>query len=394
VVVNGERVVGLRIDSVSARLLGPIGTKVNVTFSRPGVGQPITGTFERATVRQPAVPYAIVLDGGVGYLPLQRFSDDAAREVLDALRKLQGEGATSLILDMRGNGGGSLEDALQISDFFLQSGQRLATVKYRGRPDDVYDDQRPAIMDRHPVVVLVDQYSASASEIVAGALQDHDRAVVLGTATFGKGLVQEIYRLDEGWAMKLTVGKWYTPSGRTIQRDRDAQGVEKDTLPLAQRPKFQSDDGRTVYGGGGITPDLHVLADTVSTEEFQLLRTLGARTTQLYMAVFDHAREVRPEVRPGFEVPQAWRDVVYQKLNSDSTPVPRAEFDAARPLVDRLLRQRVTALAFGDSAAYRTMIQYDAPVRQALALLKGAPTQKQLFAVVDAQEKARAKAEE
>jgi carboxyl-terminal processing protease len=394
VVVNGERVAGFRIDSVSARLLGPIGTKVEVTFARPGVGQPITGTFERATVRQPAVPYAIVLDGGVGYMPLQRFSDESAREVLEALRKLQGEGATSLVLDMRGNGGGSLEDALQISDFFLDSGQRLATVKYRGRADDVYDDQRPALLGGQPIVVLVDQYSASASEIVAGALQDHDRAVVLGTTTFGKGLVQEIYRLDEGWAMKLTVGKWYTPSGRTIQRERDANGVEKDTLPLAQRPKFESDRGRTVYGGGGITPDLHVLGDTVSTEEFQLLKTLGARSTQLYMAVFEQARDVKAEVKPGFDVPQAWRDVVYEKLHADSTPVPRAEFDAARPLVDRLLRQRVTALAFGDSAAYRTMIEYDAPVRRALALLKGTPTQQQLFAAVDAAEKQRARAEE
>jgi len=385
VLVNGQRVTGLRIDSVSARLLGPIGTKVEVTFARSGVGEPIRGTFERASVRQPAVPYAIVLDGGVGYLPLQRFSDSAAEEVFDAVRKLQADGASSLVLDMRGNGGGSLEDALQISDFFLQTGQKLATVKYRGRADDVYADRRAAVVDRWPVVVLVDQYSASATEIVAGALQDHDRGVVLGTTTFGKGLVQEIYRLDDGWAMKLTVGKWFTPSGRTIQRERDDNGIEKDTLPLAERPKFQSDAGRTVYGGGGITPDLNVVQDTVSTQEFQLLRSLGARSTQLYVAVFEEARELKGTVQPGFQVPQAWRDVVYQKINSDSTPVSRAEFDAARPLVDRLLKQRVTSLAFGDSAAYRVIAGEDAPVRTALQLLGRAHTQKDLFALVDQQ---------
>lgn len=386
VLVNGQRVSGLRIDSVSARLLGPIGTKVEVTFARSGVAGPITGNFERASVRQPAVPYAIVLDGGVGYLPLQRFSDSAAEEVLAAVRQLQTEGATSLVLDMRGNGGGSLDDALQISDFFLETGQKLATVKYRGRADDVYTDRRPALVDRWPVVVLVDQYSASATEIVAGALQDHDRGVVLGATTFGKGLVQEIYRLDEGWAMKLTVGKWYTPSGRTIQRERDDNGVEKDTLPLAQRPKFRSDGGRTVYGGGGITPDLYVQPDTVSTEEFQLIRSLGARSNQLYVAVFDLAREAKGEVQPGFRVPQAWRDRIYQKLNSDSTPVSRAEFDGARTLVDRLLEQRVTSLAFGDSAAYRLLADEDAPVRAAVGLLGRARSQKDLFALVDQQQ--------
>jgi len=235
-------------------------------------------------------------------------------------------------------------------------------------------------------VVLVDQYSASATEIVAGALQDHDRGVVLGTTTFGKGLVQEIYRLDDGWAMKLTVGKWFTPAGRTIQRERDERGLEKDTLPLAQRPKFQSAGGRTVLGGGGITPDLHVVPDTVTTEEFQLVRSLGARLNALYVAVFEQAREVKGSVEPGFEVPQAWRDVIYRKINSDSTPVARAEYDAARPLVDRLLVQRVTSLAFGDSAAYRLLVNEDAPVRTAVELLGRARTQKELFAIVDQQQ--------
>lgn len=381
VAVADERVVGMRIDSVSSRLLGPIGTKVKVQFARSGVSQPIVGTFERASVRQPAVPYAIVLDGGVGYLPLQRFSDSAAREVLMSLQKLQREGARSLVLDMRGNGGGSLNDALTISEFFLDAGQTLATVKYRDRPDDVYNDDKPAIIPQLPTVVLVDQYSASATEIVAGALQDHDRAVVLGTATFGKGLVQEIFRLEDGWAMKLTVGKWYTPSGRTIQRERDENGVEKDTVPVAQRPVFKSDGGRTVYGGGGITPDLHVLPDTVSSDEYELLRTLGARTSQLYVSVFEQAREVKGTVQPGFQVPQSWRDAVYNRLNTDSAKVSRAQFDAARTLVDRMLEQRVTALAFGDSAAYRLMVKYDAPVLKAMELLRQGRTQKDLFAL-------------
>jgi len=389
VLVNGQPVTGLRIDSVSSRLLGPIGTKVDVGFARPGVPELIAGTFERASGRQPAVPYAIVLDGGVGYLPLQRFSNSAFDEVSAALRQLKSEGATSLVLDMRQNGGGSLDDALKISDLFLDKDQKLLTVKYRGRPDDVYLDPAPAAYEHQPVVVLVDQYSASATEIVAGALQDHDRAVVLGLPTFGKGLVQEIYRLDGGWAMKLTVGKWFTPSGRTIQRDRDENGVEQDTVPLAERPKYQSDAGRTVYGGGGITPDLYVQPDTVTTEEFQLVRDLGTRSAQLYLAVYDEAREVKADVKPGFAIPDSWRDAVFQRLNSDSTPLPRPEFDAARPLVDRLLRQRVTSLAFGDSAAFRQIADEDAPVRKALELLSRAGTQQELYALVDREKEPR-----
>ncbi|HSJ16447.1 MAG TPA: S41 family peptidase [Longimicrobiales bacterium] len=385
--VNGERVTGMRIDSVSSRLLGTIGTSVEVAFGREGVAEPIVGTFERASVRQPTVPFAIVLDGGVGYIPLQRFSDSAAREVFEAVGKVRAEGATSLVLDLRGNGGGSLDNALQIADFFLDPGQPLATVRYRGRADDVYLDRAPAVVPAEPVIVLVDQYSASATEIVAGALQDHDRAVVMGATTFGKGLVQEIYRLDGGWAMKLTVGQWYTPSGRLIQRERDASGVEKDTLPLAERPRFQSTRGRVVYGGGGITPDLHVASDTVTTPEFELLKTLGAQTTQLYVAVFEQARSTKGTVAPGFEIAPEWREAVYRKLVDGEATVTRAQFDAARPLVDRLLQQRVTALAFGDSAAYRTTIGYDAPVRAALELLRAGPSQQELFALVEKREK-------
>jgi carboxyl-terminal processing protease len=340
----------------------------------------MVGKFERASVRQPTVPYAIVLEHNVGYIPLQRFSDSAARETFEAVQKLRAEGATSLVLDMRGNGGGSLDNALQIADFFLAPGKQLATVKYRNRDDDVYTDRAPAVIPMEPVVVLVDQYSASATEIVAGALQDHDRAVVLGGTTFGKGLVQEIYRLEDGWAMKLTVGRWFTPSGRLIQRERDENGIEKDTLPLAERPRFQSDGGRVVYGGGGITPDLHVRGDTITTPEQELLRAFGARASDLYVAVFEQARAVKGAVQPGFEVPAAWREAVYDRLAKGDTPITRAQFDAARPLIDRMLQQRVTGLAFGDSAAYRRAYPLDAPVRTAVEMLRGSPTQQELLA--------------
>src|SRR5690606_25951002 len=185
--INGESTRGLKLEDVSERLLGKPGTHVDVAFARAGVPEPIRGRFERAIVKIPAVPFAIRLDGGVGYIPLQRFNENATDEVASALRSLKRQGASSFIVDLRGNGGGSLEAAVHISDLFLNRGQSIVTVRYRNQPTDEYRARGRAVLGDEPIVVLVDGYSASASEIVAGALQDHDRAVVIGTTTFGKG---------------------------------------------------------------------------------------------------------------------------------------------------------------------------------------------------------------
>ena len=177
------------------------------------------------------------------------------------------------MLDLRDNGGGIVEQALAVSSLFLKRGQPIVNVRSRNTPDEVARASSEQLATQPPMIVLTDGGSASASEIVAGALQDHDRALVLGTTSFGKGLVQSVFPLDGGYALKITTGKWYTPSGRSIHRERkllpDGRFVEArpDSLETEAekkaRPTYKSDAGRTVYGGGGITPDLIVPDDTL-----------------------------------------------------------------------------------------------------------------------------------
>jgi carboxyl-terminal processing protease len=402
-VMAGDRIVrvgttptqGLKIDSVSHMLLGVIGTQVDVAFQRAGTPALIQGTYTRASVQRPAVPLAVVIDKDIGYIKLERFSENSANEVRNALLKLRAGGAKSFVLDVRGNGGGSVPEAEAISNLFLDPGQEIFSIRYRNRPTDVSLATRPAVSKTEPVVVLIDPYTASASEIVTGALQDHDRALVVGTTSFGKGLVQEIYRLQDQWAMKMTIGKWYTPAGRGIHLDRDLNGVAIDSAKNAKRPEVKSDGGRIVYGGGGIVPDVKVEPDTMTTVEQQFVRALGPKANAVYVGVYDEALAVKNTVKPGFKVEPAWRNAVFAHLQKSGAVAPspcprplsgcstvtRAEFDGAQSLIDRLLELRIANLAFGDEEAFTMTIQDDAPVRSAIALLRKGHTQKELFAL-------------
>jgi carboxyl-terminal processing protease len=380
--VDGQSTRGLKLEEVSKRLIGVAGTRVDVAFSRAGIPEPLRGTYTRAVVHIPAVPYALLLDGGVGYIPLQKFNESATNDVRAAVRKLQAQGARSYVLDVRGNGGGSLDESLMISNLFLRPGQELARVEYRNREPDVYMARNGTILPDAPMIVLTDGFSASASEIVAGALQDHDRALVLGTGSFGKGLVQQIYTLDGGWAMKLTTGKWYTPAGRSIQRERGDDGVPIDD-DNSDKPVYRSAGGRTIYGGGGITPDLLVRPDTMDTAEQEFMRLVGARGQQVYVAVYDQAITLKDGVSANFTVEPQWRDELFTRLQAGAVPITRRQFDDARPLIDRLLEQRVAGLAFGDSASFRRFVPHDAQLRMAVDLLTQGQTQKEIFAIAE-----------
>jgi carboxyl-terminal processing protease len=380
--VNGQTTRGLKLEEVSNRLIGPAGTTVDVVFARAGMAEPMRGTYTRAVVHIPAVPYALLLDGGVGYIPLQKFNETASDDVRKAVRALQAQGAKSFVLDVRGNGGGSLDESLKISGLFLKAGSEIARVEYRNRSPDVYRARGSTLLPDVPLVVLTDSYSASASEIVAGALQDHDRAAVIGTGSFGKGLVQQIYSLDGGWAMKLTTGKWFTPSGRSIQKERRADGEPVEEAD-ADKPVYRSAAGRTIYGGGGITPDLVVGADTMDAAEQEFMRLVGQKAQQVYVAVYDQALEVKDGVGADFTVSAAWRDELFERLQKAEVSVTRRQFDEARPLIDRMLEQRVAGLAFGDSASFRRFAPHDAQLRAAVELLKPGSTQHELFARLD-----------
>ena len=403
-VFEGDRIIG--IDSASTRgwnsqrvsdvMIGEVGTKVTVRFSRPGVPAALTHEFTRAEIHIPAVPYAIMLDKDIGYIPLQTFNATASDELHAATDRLVTAGAKRIILDLRGDPGGMLTQALSVASLFLENGQLIASVRTRQGKPQVFPSSGTVHITNVPLVLLVDGYSASASEIVAGALQDHDRALLVGTRTFGKGLVQSVFPLEGDWALKLTTGKWYTPSARSIQRDHphgtpddpDAAAAPADTTPkdtsLASRPTVRSEGGRLLYGGGGITPDVIVLPDTLTAAEQAFSKLLAPRFSSVRAALYDIALQERGRITPGFTVTPAWRDAFFQRLEKDTLHIGRAEFDAAAPLVDRLIGTQVARVAFGDSAAFRRNIGSDTQLHRALALLVRSRTQKDLFTLAQA----------
>lgn len=393
--VDSVSTVGWRMDRVTERLKGAPGTPVQVAFARPSVPDPIEMRLTRAIIRIPAVPYAIMLEGQIGYVPLNQFNETSAAETRAAVARLQAEGAKGFVLDMRGNGGGIVDQALRISELFLQPGQEIMSTRGRAKPEHFYARERPLVPNT-PLVVLTDGGTASASEIVAGALQDHDRALVIGTTSFGKGLEQSLYRLDGGYALKLTTAKWFTPSGRTIHRDRvlvdgrlvdvEPDSMETDSVKQT-RPTFHSDAGRIIYGGGGITPDLIVRQDTLTTAEQQFLRALTPKSQQVYLSLYRYAFELKDGVTPNFTATRAWRDEFYRRLTQEAAvELDRATFDAAAPYVNELLENRIARFAFGDSTARRRQVDQDAQLRRALEVLRTGRSQRELFTVARGQE--------
>ncbi|HEX2780787.1 MAG TPA: S41 family peptidase [Gemmatimonadaceae bacterium] len=382
---------GWSITQVSNTLLGTPGTKVQVKFARPGVGEPIQVKFTRAEIHIPAVPYSMMIDGKTGYFQLLQFNETAASELEDALATLTRQGAKSVVVDLRDNPGGILEQAIGIGDLLLDNGQQIASVRGRGpEQQSSFSARGNAQFKDLQLVLLTDGYTASAAEIVAGALQDHDRALIVGQTSFGKGLVQTVYTLDGGWALKMTTAKWFTPVGRSIQKERKLlpdgrfvevhpDSMESDSARKA-RPVYHSDAGRIVYGGGAITPDVVVREDTLTTAEQALAKALAPKAPAVATALSDYAQELRGTVKPDFTVQQAWRDELYRRITAAGVKIERKDYDAGAGFINRELERRVARLAFGDSAAKRRDLPHDAPLRKALDLLENGKSQRDLLA--------------
>ncbi|NUO64803.1 MAG: S41 family peptidase [Gemmatimonadaceae bacterium] len=396
---EGDRIVqidtaattGWSISQVSNTLLGTPGTKVQVKFARPGVGEPIQVKFTRAEIHIPAVQYSMMLDGRTGYFPLLQFNETAAAELQDALTDLSKQGAKSVVIDLRDNPGGILEQAIDIGDLLLDNGQQIASVRGRGPEQQSSFAARGAAQFKDlQLVLLTDGYTASAAEIVAGALQDHDRALIVGQTSFGKGLVQTVYTLDGGWALKMTTAKWFTPSGRSIQKERKLlpdgrfvevhpDSMESDSARKA-RPVFRSDAGRIVYGGGAITPDVVVREDTLTTAEQKLAKAIAPKAPAFFTVLTDYAVALRGTVKPDFTVQPAWRDELYKRMTAAGIDIDRKDYDAGIGFIDRQLEGRVARIAFGDAVAKRHDLVNDAPLRKALALLQEGKSQRDLLA--------------
>ena len=271
--IDGKSTEGMDSTAVATLLKGPKGTHVSVTMGREGSAKPLVFDLVRDEIPRNSVDLAFLVKPGVGYIHVTNFMETTSREVGDALEKF-GD-INGLVLDLRGNPGGLLNEAVNMSDKFLQKGQIVVSQRGRAFPDQVYRAAHGSDT-KYPIVVLVNRNTASAAEIVSGALQDHDRALIVGETTFGKGLVQTVFQITENTGLALTTYHYYTPSGRLIQRNysnislydyyyvRDAANQPKDKANLEVK---LTDSGRTVYGGGGITPDQKI--DNLKSNHFQ-----------------------------------------------------------------------------------------------------------------------------
>ncbi|HEY0757751.1 MAG TPA: S41 family peptidase [Acidisarcina sp.] len=271
VAVDGKITDNLASDEVANLLKGPKGTHVQVTFAREGASKPLIFDLVRDEIPNPSVDLKYMIRPGIGYIHLKNFQETTGREISDALDQF-GD-LKGLVLDLRGNPGGLLSEAVAVCDKFLHRGQIIVSQRGRAYPDQIYKATHGNGGREYPVVVLVNRGTASAAEIVSGALQDHDRALIVGETTFGKGLVQTVYQLSENTGLALTTYHYYTPSGRLIQRNYNGvslydyyynHGAKQDAK---DREVKLTDSGRTVYGGGGITPDDKI--ETPKSNHFQ-----------------------------------------------------------------------------------------------------------------------------
>lgn len=397
--IEGQSIDDWTSDEVVNHLRGPRGTTVNITVERPGIHDAMQFTVERDEIPLITVPYGFEIKPGIGYIKLERFAEKTTDELRAKIKGLNASHLSGLILDLRDNPGGLLEQAILVSDFFLSHGSLVVSTQGRAigsakkYPAPSFDTSSDKI--KIPMVVLINKHSASASEIVAGALQDHDRALVVGETSFGKGLVQSVYKLENETGMALTTAKYYTPSGRLIQRDYSGSMTEyyyqdggsfPSTDNNSNREIKTTDRGRKVYGGGGITPD-------VIEPMRELNRFEGLLVSK--EVFFQYGRRLTSGQVPGaknFEVPSK-KDNIAVLMDKSTKPLPNleitdgilADFKAFLrekkieftdediqsnvDFIKRRIRNEAYISLFGLQEGFRVAIQGDMQVMKALEVM-------------------------
>ena len=400
--VDGKSTEGWKNDEAVKALRGAPGSKITITVRRSGLTDPIKYPLTRAQIHIRSVPAGTMFDGGVGYISLNPVSETSAGELRQEITAMKRKGMKSLILDLRFNPGGLLDQGVEVSDLFLDSKQEIVSTRgrARGSTKQFFDDARQAWPEL-PIVVLVNEGTASAAEIVAGALQDHDRAVVVGTPTFGKGLVQTLFPLGEGVALKLTTARWFTPSGRTIHRtvDNEEEQVEQAALEasdtilgepdpsasdsaIRSRPVYRTGAGRIVRGGGGIVPDLVVRFDTLTDAEREFAQALGSNLPQYRDVLTGLAlrhKSGKKITSETFTVTPEMRQQVLQQLKSKGVELTAEEFSQGARLVDEQLGYEIARYVFGRPAEFKRRAADDKQMQTALGLLRQAQTPKELL---------------
>ncbi len=386
VTIGGESVIGIRRDDVPLRLMGPRGTKVEIWVERSGWTRPRMYSIVREEVHLESVANAFIIKPQVGYIGIGRFASTTEQEMEKALQKLELMGMRQLVVDLRQNGGGYLDAAVRVADKFLPGGRKITYTEGRNRESsrEYYSTQRnghPLL----PMIVLIDRTSASASEILAGALQDWDRALIVGETSFGKGLVQTPYKFVDGSALLLTTARYHTPSGRVIQRPFDGVSDEKYYDEIfdetwrrkernrTDRPAFQTLIlKRRVFGGGGISPDVHFRSEPDTVR--RALREWLAAPQRPFFTYVEQFANLRPGIGEmdqfdflrNFRFSDAEVTAFRGYLRASGADVAAAEFEKSREDVGYFLKKTLAEKLWGDDAGFKVQAFRDRQLLEAL----------------------------
>lgn len=396
-ILAGDKIV--KIDDVSAvkitredvpkKLRGPKGTKVKLSIVRMGMNELLEFTVTRDKIPLYSVDASFIIDENIGYIKVSRFAATTYDEFVAALNKLKGEGMKKLVLDLRSNPGGFLDQAFKMASEFLPAGKKIVYTKSRIKEfEEVYNSSGGQFTDI-PLVVLVNEGSASASEIVSGAVQDWDRGLVVGETTFGKGLVQRQFEISDGSAIRVTTARYYTPSGRTIQKPYEG-GKYKDPMRLdtlqgenfnhdkdtqdTTKPVFKTFGGRTVFGGGGITPDFFVKLDTLTKYSVQLRRlNLIYEYTEKYMTSNRKSIENKyknyKEFIQGYTVSNEMLDDLTELAKSRDIPFDQTGFNIDKKFLETSIKAQIARDIWGNEGFYAVFMLSDDQVLKAISLI-------------------------
>ena len=391
--VNGTSMLGKPFSDVRNFLRGPRGTPAKLLIERYATGKRETVEIIRDAVSQPSISEAYMVRPGIGYIAMTGgFNQTTYTEFAEAMKDLKAKGMKQVVLDLKNNGGGLVGQAYRVANTFLSSGQTVFTQKGRLEgTTEPYKAENPA-PETMPVVMLVNRNTASASEILAGALQDHDRALIVGETTFGKGLVQNPFVLDYGSMLLLTIAKYETPAGRLIQRDysngdlynyytNGGVGADDSTPAIPKGPESKTDSGRAVYSGGGINPDIALKPDTITGERFRY-------QTKLNNPIFAFSLDLAYGKVKGFETYKVDRpimfdhditakdypvtDALYQTFRTfavEKYKYTPAQIDKERDFVERILRSELVSAAYGSQTSLQVSNEYDSQLLKAIDLM-------------------------
>lgn len=383
--IEGETTRGIAVDGAIDKLRGEPGTKVDITIAREGVDDLLEYTVTRDIIKIDSVPYAFMVDDRVGYVRVSRFSRTTAEELTARLDELEDAGMQELVIDLRSNPGGLLSQAVDVSDIFLDTGELVVSTRGRvNEQNQSYYARTPARYDREfPIVVLVNGGSASASEILAGAIQDWDRGVVAGTTSFGKGSVQTLMRLrplTKDCAMKITTAKWYMASGRAIEKPEhwteDEVTVDEEAAD-EDLPQYRTAAGRVVYGGGGVKPD--IVIEPVNRTDFVV--DLERREEFFEFAIDYVAAHGAP---PGFEVTEPVWNAFVDFLHRDGFEFDMEDLEANRKDVELAIRRDLARHVAGREEAYVIATEGDEQLNTAVDYLGHASSLDELFTLSEA----------